>query len=425
MGTKQSLPLPHVHKGIIVLFLVVMLAGNFSLERIDPHYAELGEFGYIRTWGSLLLWIAFAISLVGLKTAHYRIAWSWTLLVCSLHAYLALSALWSPMPSLALQDVSTVLLVAIITTFAIPIFGRSAEQGMTFFLNLMLWAALMYAVAGMATAAQAGTIGRMSALGGGPNVFVRIMCMGIFAAFCGFARAKKLRWLSPIPLLLICAVFSGSRGGLITFAITFSLFMLFVSWKKYIGNYVLVVVAFIPGIMYVAVAYIQPLSEFVQHRFIELTFQQQYGLYESYGRITLLREAWSIFRSSPMVGIGLNGYQQTTMTGLTYSHNLIVQIAAEGGIVGLTIFAGATLWIVFQTHFHKGLEHNVMFFLGLYHLGASMFSGTYYDARWMWFFFVLFLLPANAQHAVPPVALHLRDVAIPEQSHPQWLPTVK
>jgi O-antigen ligase len=324
-----------------------------------------------------------------------------------------------------LQDVSTVLLVAIITTFAIPIFGRSAEQGMTFFLSLILWAALMYAVAGMAAAAQAGTVVRMSAFGGGPNVFVRIMCMGIFAAFCSFARAKQLRWLLPVPLLLICALFSGSRGGLVAFVVTFSLFMLFVSWKKYIGNYTIVVVAVIPGIMYCAVAYIQPLNEFVQHRFIELTFQQQYGLYESYGRITLLKEAWSIFRSYPIAGIGLNGYQQTTMTGLTYSHNLILQIAAEGGIVGLTIFAGAALWLVFQTHFHKGLEHNVMFFLGLYHLGASMFSGTYYDARWMWFFFVLFLLPTNAQHAVPPRALHMRDVIIPEQPHPKWLPVVK
>ena len=147
------------------------------------------------------------------------------------------------------------------------------------------------------------------------------------------------------------------------------------------------------GVVYAIVATIGYLNEFVRQRFIELTLQQQYGLYESYGRITLLEEAWSMFKDHPIVGVGLDGYQQSAVSGAVYSHNLIMQVLAEGGLVGALLLSAPLVLLLFQWRRHQALEQHVVLFLGLYHFVASMFSGGYYDARWMWFFFAVYMLP--------------------------------
>ncbi len=75
-------------------------------------------------------------------------------------------------------------------------------------------------------------------------------------------------------------------------------------------------------------------------------------------RLYLWQEAWLMFTRSPMLGVGIGQYawqhfqllpelRPANITGLyNNAHNLIFQVAAETGIVGLTVlFAGLGAWL--------------------------------------------------------------------------------
>jgi tetratricopeptide (TPR) repeat protein len=67
----------------------------------------------------------------------------------------------------------------------------------------------------------------------------------------------------------------------------------------------------------------------------------------SNNRGTWWREAWEAFEGEPLIGIGAGGFEyvhrllRETKIDVTEPHNLALQFAAETGLVGLALFAGA------------------------------------------------------------------------------------
>ena len=80
------------------------------------------------------------------------------------------------------------------------------------------------------------------------------------------------------------------------------------------------------------------------------------------------------------------------MTELTYPHNLILEIAAEGGVIALLLFSLIIFVIIKRWFRPKTLENNFTFLLALLFFFASMFSGSIYDTRFMWIFLTLYML---------------------------------
>jgi len=131
------------------------------------------------------------------------------------------------------------------------------------------------------------------------------------------------------------------------------------------------------------------LFNFVQSRFLEETLA---GKYTS-GRPQLLQETSSLFWSQPAIGVGLDGYygKVGSVVGVSYPHNLVAAVAAEGGILGLLLLGNVFVrWgKTFRRAAPLTLDTRSCIVGAVFVFSASMFSGDYYDARFGWIFLLL------------------------------------
>ena len=156
-----------------------------------------------------------------------------------------------------------------------------------------------------------------------------------------------------------------------------------------------VVIAAAPVILNVAPSLSDRLGAFWAERYVELTFEEGYLS----SRDSLFTSAWDLFCRHPVVGAGLNGFQQAT--GDIYPHNLILNVASEGGVIGLMFLTLPFLFVIARCFRPMTLEQKAALSAGLFYFIASMFSGTYYDARFMWVFFAIFHAAGRRQRSIP------------------------
>jgi hypothetical protein len=55
------------------------------------------------------------------------------------------------------------------------------------------------------------------------------------------------------------------------------------------------------------------------------------------------------------------------------------------------------------------LEHRMAFVLGCFYLCAAQFSGSYYDCRFLWLYFLIAMLPAAGPRLLARGRPHARD----------------
>ena len=277
------------------------------------------------------------------------------------------------------SEVSGVLMLAGMILMVPMLFRRETESKVRFLLALLFGASILYALGGLK--GDWADVDRAAAFGGGPNVFARIMGMGTIAALYFYLRTKRLIWLIPVPLLVNMAILSGSRSGLLALAVSLAFFLLIgmrgaaAVRRATIGVGCLVMILLsLPGVRSNVLPY-------WQQRFVEESFQDRYDA----GRFMLFAEAAEMFRDNPVWGVGLDGFRRLSVIG-EYSHNLFLQVSAEGGLIGLMLLVVALLGAIKAWSRRGSLEEQVVFSLALLILSAQMFSGSYYDARYMWIF---------------------------------------
>jgi O-antigen ligase len=380
------------------LFFVTVLAGQFGLDRIDPKYEDLGLLGQVRHWLFFFLlvtmlasgWKLFLGPKVDAKTRGYcqRVA--------VLHLYLAFTVFWTPhvteylRPISAADQVSAVLMLAVLVYLVPALFHPAPRQRFHFLLKLLYGTAIIYAMAGLT--GRWSDAGRMYAFGGGPNVFVRVVGMGIFAALFFSLTTKQPKWLLPIPLLAGAAILSGSRGGMFGLAGSLPVYFLLNlrEWRIRRQDLVILTVVIIALAPFLA----SQVLPFWQQRFVAQTFEDRYDAQ----RLFFFASAVETFRDHPVWGIGLEGFRHTNELQ-EYVHNLILQIAVEGGLVGLVLLFAALLPVARAWSWSSSPEMRLAFSMGLFIFLAGMFSGSYYDARYMWIFFAIYLLLKFARGA--------------------------
>lgn len=209
-----------------------------------------------------------------------------------------------------------------------------------------------------------------------------------------FQETKFYKGISILMLLIqITGVFiSGGRGGaILLFVNTFVLF--YVLSRHNIKKVLVFVLLFIPTV-YITVSFASPgLMDMIEQR-TERTFsyidaEGEVDLSETSGRDIVYSAAWNMYAQQPFLGYGIYKQYDLLLKELNtpYVHNIILEIALQGGIVLLTIF----LYIFFK-HYKKLKvyikqypENTIILTIYLYAITFLMFSGTYLGNTYFWF----------------------------------------
>jgi O-antigen ligase len=129
-------------------------------------------------------------------------------------------------------------------------------------------------------------------------------------------------------------------------------------------------------------------------------------------RDILASAAWHLFLDHPSVGVGLGGFQSAGAPSY-YPHNLLLQVASEGGVVGLVLLLAGLGLLVYRWFQPRSVEHDFILAIWLLYFVASQVSGHIYDARLIWFYGMAYMLPKrqniHAQDARTPTAVRIAD----------------
>lgn len=372
----------------IATLYIAALAGRFTLSRagvdVDPWLDDA------RIW----LCAPAVAAAVGWRYSrtHGPTPRRWTpaarALACLLALY-TLSAGWSVPPARLADRLTDLAALGILLACAATVSAVDGERAAQLMLRLAWGAGLVYACAGIV--AGGGDQGRYAALGGGPNVFVRVVAVGVLAAVALALSARpgcRWWWLAPVPLLILAAVLSGSRGGVAALAATAVLVLPVAARGR------LSVGALVGACAAMALAGCIT-WRLAGERAADVTARYGVTALEGNGysnRPDLLARAQAIFAEHPIAGGGLDAYwaRGGWLINMGYPHNIVANIAVDVGLLGLTA-AAAAVWLFWRAGrpWHRmPLERLGCAAAAVYILLASQFSGDLYDTRMAWIFAV-------------------------------------
>lgn len=365
----------------LALTYLTLLAGRFTLNRIVPIEAPLD----IR-W--MLFALLFTMCLVWASVSSLKVTGRTSRLALVLFlawsGWMSLSLLWADQRVDPFDNLENFVLLAagmIFCTFAAE---RLGPVSMDWLWWLILGSASVYLVG--ALVAGASFSGRFSAFGGGPNVFVRVMILGAIASLA-LVLDRKRSWplLMTVPLCL-GAILSGSRGGLLAGVAVAALAFVPIAMRLGASRLLILALLLTSGSWLAPKILGDSQVALMYDRFITKSLRE--GSMGS--RDTLALDAWSLFLENPLVGSGAGSFAAAHGVGL-HPHNLVLAVASEGGLIGLLLFAASCLLFARSILRIRPLGRDPVLLLvcALYVFFASLFSGDYYDSRFMWFFLVL------------------------------------
>lgn len=286
---------------------------------------------------------------------------------------------WGPSGELAVAKAQDVALVLCVTLSVLTVAGPLSRAR-------SLWAAFVVSGGVMALCLlflgliQAATtdLGRIAALGGGPNVFGRNMLLVLCGASLMLGRS---RIIGPIgfatlgALTLVGVVLSGSRGALLAFVVM-GLVLALHQIRTFRGLTALTAVTAVIGLgaMLIEHPVLDRAAATWESRVVRATLAEQHLA----GRDRLYGEAVAVWRENPVLGLGLGSFQ--TRSALRYPHNIVLETGAELGTVGaglLLLLLLAGFWCsarAFEDH-----PELMALWAGL--LIHAMWSGDIYDSR--------------------------------------------
>lgn len=276
------------------------------------------------------------------------------------------------------------------------IFVGVREQNLRLFLSVTLVITAIGAVAllgGLVTGSATQQYGgryTISAQEGAINLG-RSSSNGALIAICLIMASTK-RWLRitamcSLPLLLVSLIAAGSRGPTVAFVVGLvALIGLTTTVGRSRRRLVLVGAVVIVGAILIPV--VVPGSSI--GRSLSTIIGSSSGL-SSNGRSALWAKAFTAFGAHSLVGIGTGGF--AALDPESYPHNILLEMAAELGIIGAVAFIAMAASIVRRlivlwrrTHGRLQLEVTLLIALFLSALVNAIFSGAVQDNSdlWLW-----------------------------------------
>lgn len=372
--------------GTIVVAFITVLSGQFGLDRIGL------DLPLLRDDVRPLLFVCLAIMVIA---DHVRLGHipprraanpraDAVLMVLLFFSYQVVSSAWAPERAQIGSRIEDILYLAILV-IVYATFARWNVRRTVYVSAVCSYLAGLTYFSIAALGFGHDPSGRWAALGGGPNVFVRVMAVGVIAAVFLYLHNHHPSFLIGVPLFGMGMFMSGSRGGVIAASLTVILVIILAARRIRLRLAVRGVLILAPTAVAIWHFLGAAVSSFVYERYAIASLNDRYAS----GRDVIFSEAWDMFTSRPLFGHGLDGFYGTTgyRSGHPYPHDLPLSIAAEGGIVGLVLLALAVIACT-----KSGIAHirfpptqfclAVACFIAI----ASMFSGGYYDARQLWIY---------------------------------------
>jgi O-antigen ligase len=117
-------------------------------------------------------------------------------------------------------------------------------------------------------------------------------------------------------------------------------------------------------------------------------------------RDRLFAAAWETFLDHPTLGSGLSPIGDFEQLD-AHPHNLFLATARDGGLLGLLLGGVPFALLAARLKRPLAIEHRMAFVLGCFYLGAAQFSGSYYDCRFVWLYFLIAMAPAGSPGRAP------------------------
>ena len=306
--------------------------------------------------------------------------------------YLVATIAWTPSdnPFPAVVDICLILATLLVVE-------RAARQEQ-FVEAFWLWLERLLIAIGAATllaAASADQPGRLSILGGGPNIlgrFLGMLCLLMVAQ--SFRQGGGLRWSAAWRIVvaavaLILLLQTGSRGAFAGLLIGLLALLLVRRMNvRLIGIGAIVVLSF--GYLFKVILDFERI-ELIEDRWLVMTLEEGYISH----RDVLFDEAYRLWLERPVFGGGLDSFLHYTFGLDRYPHNLVMEVAQAGGIVAALLLLAWFVHVILNSwhgrnHYTEiGLSMTALIF------GCALFSGDFYDSRLMFIFGVLTISAAG------------------------------
>jgi O-antigen ligase len=385
--------------GLGLIAALYMLAGRWGFHRLASDHPEPDPFLELRLWivmGGLVL------AAVGLAHRAHRAARPGetrfdsrlATALLAFFGYLCLSALWAPDAGFALEKLYDVALVGVMSVgFGLAALRQPAERVLDAFWAVVVMATALLALTGMSQLLGGGGNARLAVLGGGPNIFARLMGMlALGALYFWHRRGMAWLWIPMAATGILLALLTGSRGGagaIIAGVITFLV----------VGRVPLRRLAILSLLATAAVGVAttlsplgQALNRSVEERFLRLTLKYEgnsgaEGKVYLSGREPLYAAAYELGLDNPVTGAGLAAFPALGLG--VYPHNLFLEVFCEGGALGL-VFLGWVLLTFLRAVLRgrRGLDGATVGAAVLILIGSQS-SGDLYDSRALFLLMVM------------------------------------
>lgn len=174
------------------------------------------------------------------------------------------------------------------------------------------------------------------------NAFYITLFIGIIFLKLMFEKRYKKINIVLLIMAIIALFLTGKRGMLIFSIISNIIIYAYISYKdrKNVLKYFFMILVI--GIIGYAIIMNIPQAKLIFEKIVLLEESENV----LNGRDTLWKETLEVFIENPIIGIGLGTIQNVTGD---YSHNIYIQILAENGFIGFSIYILATLSSLYIT----------------------------------------------------------------------------
>jgi O-antigen ligase len=194
---------------LFALTYVALLSGQITAARLDSRLPSI-ELRVPLTYLSVILYLIWAGSRT--RPPKSDVGNRYLRRLFYLLVYMSVTSAWAPHGATVGRYIVDFALMFLLVSIAVTIMSRVPAVT-----NDLLWylvgSGLVYLSASLV--GGAGAQGRYAALGGGPNVYVRVVSLGAISAVILAVKTGRMRYLLIVPPLLAGALLSGSRGGLL------------------------------------------------------------------------------------------------------------------------------------------------------------------------------------------------------------------
>ncbi len=385
--------------GLGLIAALYVLAGRWGIHRLASAHPEPDPFLELRLWIVMGGLVFAAMGLV--HRAHRAPRPGETRLDARLYGallaffgYLCLSALWAPDAEFALGKLYDLLLIAVMSVgFGLAALRLPAARVLDAFWAVVIVATGLLALTGLRQLIGGGAGARLAVLGGGPNIFARLMgLLALGALYFWYSRGRAWLWIPLAAAGALLALLTGSRGGTVALLAGIATFL--VAGRVPLRR--LAILSLFATAAVAAATTLSPLGKALnrsmEERFLRLTLNYEGSddseskVYLS-GRESLYAAAYRLGLDHPVMGAGLAAFPGLGLG--VYPHNLFLEVFCEGGALGLALL-GSTFMAFFlpalrgrRTLDGATLGAAVLILIG------SQSSGDLYDTRALFLLMVM------------------------------------